>query len=148
MSKSRFQFSMSWYSSLPTFGQALEKIIPKMEPGKFLDDLGRARLTFGGRTNYGPHTTITFETETLAQGFRFADLINATLTSEFTAFPGIDVRVGGRTRDEVIRRLEEAMFTCALDLKETRMLFRNSAIAKIRKDLEEAHAAAGNVKTS
>ena len=147
MPEVRFKFSLSWShfsvrepNPCPTLGQVLEIICEKMRSGGVLEELGRAGVAFTGSTYYSPGYHIYFEADTLALGFRYADLIEPAVRASLTGFCGFEVRVNDKTQEQIIARLEAAVMSCARELKETRSLFRNAAIAKVRKDLEQAAA--------
>jgi len=145
MPANRFQFSLSWYSEGPTFGEAIEHICKKMQE-EFLSELRRAGVAFTGNTAYGPHTTILFEADSVGKGFHYADLIQASLRVQFQAMTGISVRCGGQTAEQIVDTLEAIINNCAADLKKTRNFFRNPLIADVRATLEAATAHAGKAK--
>ncbi|MBI4091056.1 MAG: hypothetical protein HY422_03455 [Candidatus Komeilibacteria bacterium] len=138
MPKESFKISLSWYSNLPTLGPALEAIDAEMSSGKFLSELHASGIAFSGNTAYGPHTSITFEAETMAQGLKFADRVTGVLNSAFPEMPWIYIRICGKSTEQIVAELEEAIDRSVSDLRQTRSLFASRAIRDIRIRLSNA----------
>ena len=154
--KSTVTVTCSWFSSDPVFKEVFEAIKLELFDPKILTPDAISILEdlysfnggepFRGHTDFGPHTTISFEALSLAKGVLAARVLEDFLRHEFPKkgsfghfMGGIQVYYAGMSLIKAIEMLETALAEAQQDLKGTRRFLPSKQIQRLRLVFEELH---------